>query len=195
MRLIPSKKILALALLLLSPHGTNAECPDLLALRSDFITSELFEANQLNNFYYEQLYHDIAQVGAKCQTLNVTSSDSDDGVINMAFSVKYGPVPFTINEIYTPTKAGPGLFNKNADMPGGKLLTLPTVVMDVAPDYSTMTLYSCLELPGSNAVRELVIATIDPEPSDETVQALIETAIDAGVDIKREDIKAVDYCP
>ena len=112
MRLIPSKKIVALTLLLLSPHGTNAECPDLLALRSDFITAELFEANQLNNFYYEQLYHDIAQVGAKCQTLNVTSSDSDDGVINMAFSVKYGPVPFTINEIYTPTKAGESLGKK-----------------------------------------------------------------------------------
>jgi hypothetical protein len=35
--------------------------------------------------YYEQLYHDIAQVGASCQTLDVTDASADG--LSMDFKV------------------------------------------------------------------------------------------------------------
>lgn len=107
----------------------------------------------------------------------------------MDFAVKYGPIPFTITELYTPGKEV-GLYSKNADMPGGKLLTLPTVLVDVEEDYSAMTLYSCLEI-GGQAVRELVIATKDENVDDTYVQELVDNALAAGVDIEPDSIKKV----
>lgn len=61
----------------------------------------------------------------------------------MAFAVKYGPIPFTITELYSP-HGEVGYYIKRAKMPGAKLLELPTVVVDVTMGanglYETMTL-------------------------------------------------------
>ena len=76
-------------------HASAASCPDLESLRSDFVVNK-FSHEKLSGFFYEQAYHDIAQAGSSCQTLNVTSDGSN---IVADFSVKYGPVPFTIKEM------------------------------------------------------------------------------------------------
>ncbi len=49
----------------------------------------------------------------------------------MALSVKYGPIPFTITEIYDANGTYPGVYKKHVDMPGGQLFILPTVFVDV----------------------------------------------------------------
>ena len=60
-----------------------------------------FDPARLTGFWYEHAYIDIAQVGSSCQTLNSTY-DAASGLISMPFAVKYGPIPFTIVELYTP---------------------------------------------------------------------------------------------
>ena len=142
-------------------------------------------------FFNEQLYFDIAQVGAKCQTLNVTSS-GDDHSISMDFSVKYGPLPFTITELYTPSDEI-GMYVKRAAMPGGRLLELPPVIVDIRMDQkegvTAFTVYSCLDFgPG---VRELVIATKDLNPPQELLDDIVDTALRARVDIASDDLKKV----
>lgn len=91
-------------------------CPDLSKYRSQHILNG-FDAAKLTGMWYESAYIDIAQFGATCPTLNGTYT-ATDGKINMAFSVKYGPLPFTIQELYTPNNNGTGLYTKNAQMPG-----------------------------------------------------------------------------
>ena len=88
---------------------------------------------------------------------------SSDGAIDMDFSVKYGIIPFTIVEHYTVMNASiRGYYKKNAKMPGGQLLTLPTVVVSAkggsSIGYDSMILYSCLNVVASK-VEEVVIAT------------------------------------
>merc|ERR1711907_13966 len=92
-----------------------SSCPDLTAMRSQRVLTN-FTPNALTGFWYEQAFADIAQVGASCPTLNSTKGTND--VVSMALKVKYGPIPFTLTEVYTP-KGDPGIYNKNAKMPGG----------------------------------------------------------------------------
>mmetsp|Transcript_18870 Transcript_18870/g.39265 ORF Transcript_18870/g.39265 Transcript_18870/m.39265 type:complete len:194 (+) Transcript_18870:96-677(+) len=190
MQLLLPQLIALVALFSVTHSVVGSACPDLTSLRSDFVRSEFDPLRLVGSFYKENFYYDIAQVGATCQTLNVTKG-SDDGSLSMDFQVRYvGKLPFTITELYT-ANGEVGVYKKNADMPGGKLLSLPTVVVDVNPDYSFMTLYSCLEV-GGRAVRELIIATTDEFSGN--VEDLLQDALDAGVDIKEEDIKAVAIC-
>ena len=87
-----------LPLLLLA--GASASCPDITKFRSKTMAAS-FDPARLTGFWYEHAYIDIAQVGASCQTLNSTY-DAASGLISMPFAVKYGPIPFTIVELYTP---------------------------------------------------------------------------------------------
>lgn len=144
-------------------------CPDLSTLRSPEVVSN-FSATELENFWYEQAYIDIAQVGSTCQTLNGSVAD---GKLSMDFRVKYGPVPFTIKELYTPASFRGG-FSKNAAMPGGKLLTLPTVAVHVSA--SAFILFSCLEVPLLPPVIEFVLATRARTIDDDSLAALLSLA-------------------
>jgi hypothetical protein len=151
--------ILALAVV----AAASAACPDLTQFRTDAIKTS-FDPAMLVGFWYEQAYTDIAQAGSSCQTLNTTyvdpSAAKDPGMLSMDFKVKYGPLPFTIVEQYRPQDATTkGWYKKKADMPGGGLIVLPTVVVDATlsadkTQYDTMTLYSC-----DVGVTELVFAT------------------------------------
>lgn len=143
-----------------------ATCPDIASYRSPAVLGA-FEPAGLNGLWYEYAYIDVAQVGATCQTLNSTY-DAASGVLSMGFKVDYGPVPFTIIEVYTPPNASaPGLYTKRAKMPGSQLVELPTVVVDVtrfqtaaessSAPYDTMTLYSCINKLGI-VVDELIFA-------------------------------------
>ena len=152
-------------------------CPDLDSFRTPSIAAG-FDPHTIDGFWYEQAYSDPAQVGSTCQTLNSTASA--DGSFSMAFRVLYigKHIPFTINEAYTPTGKGPGLFSKRAEMPGGKLLELATVVVATEP---SLILFSCLKEPLIPAVTEIVIATRDKQVDDAVVQAALALAAKQGV--------------
>jgi hypothetical protein len=81
-------------------------------------------------------------------------------------------------------------------MPGGDLLQLPSVVVDVTEGeggYDAFTVYSCLEIAGQ-AVRELVIATREPEAAEEDLESMVQVARDAGVDVDLGELKRVKPC-
>lgn len=112
-----------------------AACPNITTFRSSRVLSSNFTDTELTGFWYVQAYKDPAQVGASCQTMNSTRARGGSGVISMDFSVRYGPIPFTIVEVYTPTTdKTPGLYTKNVKEPGGQFVNLATVVVDVMKD-------------------------------------------------------------
>ena len=87
--------------------------------------------------WYESAFIDIAQIGASCQTLNTTYNETS-GRLTMPFAVKYGPIPFTIVELYDP-QSEKGMYLKHVNMPGGKLLKLDTVIVDATAKDDTST--------------------------------------------------------
>jgi len=178
----------------------NNTCPDITKFRSKDIRNS-FDPKKLEGKWYEQVYTDLAQVGASCQTLDVSYAQ-DTGEVSMDFAVKYGIIPFTITENYTPVPGSldvQGYYNKNAAMPGGSLLTLPTVVVDASESedgstYETMTLFSCAADPhGIAYVSELVFATRGKSISAAERSSLEATAHALGVPFKSSDLTLVDH--
>lgn len=191
----------AVAVLALAAPAASAPCPDILPFRSQKVIDS-FDPSGLTGLWYEQAFIDIAQVGASCQTLNSTLN-ATSGVIDMAFAVDYGPLPFTITEVYTPANDTKAYFRKEAQMPGASLLVLPTVVVDFTEGsslgggddgagYETMTLYSCLNVLGS-AVEELVLATRMPTADPAVLSAMEASASKAGVPFNVSQLTMVDH--
>jgi hypothetical protein len=174
-----------------------AACPDLARMRTARVV-EGFDGAKLEGpaLWYEHAFIDIAQIGATCQTLGVRYSKSTHDV-SMDFRVTYGKLPFTIVEDYAANRSIPGLFTKEAEMPGAGLLKLPTVVVDVgtAPgaggQYSSMILYSCAMKLGLPII-ELVIATRQPTISPPELQALLEVAKQQKIRWKPGELKLVN---
>jgi hypothetical protein len=174
-----------------------AACPDLARMRTARVV-EGFDGAKLEGpaLWYEHAFIDIAQIGATCQTLGVRYSKSTHDV-SMDFRVTYGKLPFTIVEDYAANRSIPGLFTKEAEMPGAGLLKLPTVVVDVgtAPgaggQYSSMILYSCAMKLGLPII-ELVIATRQPTISPPELQALLEVAKQQEIRWKPGELKLVN---
>ena len=155
-RLLSKRPPMLLSLCLLV--SVASACPDLSTYRSDHVLKD-FDPSRLVGLWYESAFIDIAQVGASCQTLNTTFNESS-GVLTMPFAVKYGPLPFTIVEVYDP-QSEKGMYLKHVNMPGGKLLKLNTVVVDAtAPDatspYDTLTMISCVSV--GISVNEVIFA-------------------------------------
>ena len=145
---------------------TVAACPDLTKYRSSNVLKS-FEPSRMTGLWYESAFIDIAQVGATCQTLNTTYNETS-GRMTMPFAVKYGPIPFTIVELYDPQNEK-GMYLKHVNMPGGKLLQLNTVIVDAtAKDdtspYDTVTMISCVSV--GISVNEVIFA--QRVPLDET---------------------------
>lgn len=139
------------------------------------------------------LVHRRMQVGASCQTLN--GSLASTGVVSMDFSVRYGALPFTIVELYTPRDL-PGLYTKRASEPGGRLLQLASVVVDITSE--TLIIFSCLDLSPFPPITELVIASQRiPASGANVTDALIARAHMLGVPFSDRDVKRVDHasCP
>lgn len=172
-------------------QGAAASCPSLAALRSPRVKAASFSSAALSGMWYEQAFIDIAQVGASCQTLNGTASA--DGGLSVDFHVTYvGKVlPFTITEVYKPDDATAGVYMKHAQMPGGKLLNLPTVVVDVSPQ--SYVLFSCLELPLLPPVMELVVVTRGAAANATLVASLLGLAKQLGVPFEAADVRRVDH--
>ena len=167
-----------------SATEAGAACPaDLSSMRSARVVSS-FDAASLTGMWHEQAYIDVAQVGSKCQTLNGTLSAV--GELSMRFRAKYGPVPFALTETYTPmANASSGLYWKRAQVPGGKLLKLRTVVVDVNPAAGgVFVLFSCVGL-----IKELVVASRTGTLDNETLAESLAMAHKLGVPFEDADVK------
>ena len=187
----------AAVLLVLLPDRAAAKCPNLAAYRSPRVTDGGFDPARLAGLWYESAFIDIAQVGASCQTLNATYHE-DSGQLVMPFAVKYGPIPFTIVEVYNPQNAT-GMYLKHVNEPGGKLLQLDTVIVDVtaADDtspYETLSMISCVDVAGIN-VQEVIFAQRNPLDSSNnaTLQAMENTARSLGAEWDASKLKTVDF--
>merc|ERR1711871_1478130 len=86
-----------------------------------------FEPSAFTGLWYEQAYIDPAQIGASCPTLNA-SLNVNNGIITAPFRVKYGSIPFSITEIYTPI--GDHIYGKRVRAPGSRFVNLNTVFVD-----------------------------------------------------------------
>jgi hypothetical protein len=173
----------------------NGGCPNLAALRSPVVASGHFNFTMLSGLWYEQAFMDIAQAAASCQKLDF---DVHDGVPVAAFSVKYGFLPVSITQVFAPTDEA-GVYLKHAQIPGGMLLKIPTVVVDATAD--TLTLFSCRDFegisPGISPFKELVVATRHPSPSSDVVDDKLAEAQKLGVPFERTEVSLVDQskCP
>lgn len=172
-------------------------CPDISTYRTE--RAKALDAEKLRGMWYELAYSDLAQLGSTCQTMNVTVND--DGVsLKSNFSVKYlnGKVPFTIIEEYRPKVNGTsiitGVYDKTADMPGGKFLVLPTVVVDVTVAnthddannldekvYDTLILAVCKPLVGTSKVTEVQFFAREHSPMPSALNAMKAVAKEQGV--------------
>lgn len=194
-----SRVLTLLSLPLLALGG----CPEsLLPFRTSTVINGAFQESRLEGFFYEQSYKDFAQIGASCQTMNVTATPSlgkNGSTMNIDFKVKYGFVPFTINELYTPvTSVGgedvTGAYIKTVDMPGGTLLPISLVVVDAHLDeltgsYDRFSMYGCID-----GVEELYFVTREKTADADTLQEMYDTVRSVGVDFKDEDLNVVEAC-
>ena len=192
-----------LATLLSLPLLAFGGCPSsMLPFRTSSVLNGAFQESRLSGFYYEQSYKDLAQIGASCQTMNVTATPSPDfgkngSTMNIDFKVKYAFVPFTINELYTPVTDGDdntGSYVKTVDMPGGSLLPIAIVMVDVHLDertgtYDRFSMYGCID-----GVEELYFVTRERTADAETMQEMYDTARSVGIDFKDEDLNVVEAC-
>ena len=175
-------------------------CPDISQFRSENITSSSFDPGKLAGLWYEAAYIDPAQVGASCPTCTI-SYDAASGTLTCPFKVKYGPVPFTITEVYTPqnTSSLQGLYTKRVEAPGSKLAEFESVVVDAAfgqdntTSYSTWTLYSCKNVVGG-AITELQFFARDKNISDDDLGAMKSIARSLGVSWDDSKLKRAPPC-
>ena len=75
-------------------------------------------------------------------------------------------------------------------MPGGKLLNLATVVVDVQPTY--MILFSCIDLAITH-VTEVVVATRSRQPAESAISSILSVAHSLGVPFADKDLSRVDW--
>ena len=190
----------AFIVILASTTAANAsKCPDITTQRSEFVKNQ-FDASLLVGLWYEHMYIDIAQLGASCERLNATYNDAT-GVVTSDFIVKYGELPFSITEVYTPpvNNTIKGYYVKTVKEPGSKFLQIPTVVSDVqmlssssSSTYDTLILTSCVEKLGE-AIRELVFATRKKNESSELLGHMENTARSLGIQYTEKQLKQVDW--
>eukprot|EP00434_Breviolum_minutum_P002907 symbB.v1.2.002554.t1/scaffold136.1/size304296/7 len=162
-------------------------------LRSDVVKNSL-DMKKLEGQWYEQTFHDFAQVGASCQRLWL-KTDPESGSINSNFSVIYGGgIHFSIQEHYRPpTGSAAGVFRKFVSIPfgipGGSLFGFPSAIVDVVEGeggYEALIVYSCL--PG---VQVLEISTRAQAVSESMVEELIHRAFSLGINLPKSSLRRV----
>ena len=168
-----------------SVEGGLTKCPDMSQYRSSRITSKgQFQPALLSGLWYEQAYIDIAQIGASCPTMTGNYTEST-GVLTMDFAVRYGKLPFSILEVYTPMSSDePGVYRKRVKMPGSKLTQLDCAVVDATKGdgdmYETMTLYCCLDILGKQ-IFEINFATRAASVAPSVMESMENVARTVGV--------------
>ena len=114
----------------------------------------------------------------------------------MSLSVRYGPIPFTIKELWFNGNET-GYFIKQADMPGSGLLKFPTVVVDFTMKdgvYDTFTSFGCLNLLGVPTI-EIVFSTRERVPAAGVYDNMVQTARNLGIKFGTPNIPDWSKCP
>lgn len=148
-------------------RSVTAACPNLSTLRSANVTAS-FSAALANGVFFENRYTDLAQIGARCQTMNKTAA-ADGLSISESYDVYYGPLRFPLPLYYNASGLPRGVSARYMTL--FPELTFPSVVMDFDVDattgrYSALLEYLCWEIPVLNLdYVELRISTRSPNPS------------------------------
>eukprot|EP00419_Tripos_fusus_P029406 CAMPEP_0172727796 /NCGR_PEP_ID=MMETSP1074-20121228/91877_1 /TAXON_ID=2916 /ORGANISM="Ceratium fusus, Strain PA161109" /LENGTH=218 /DNA_ID=CAMNT_0013554977 /DNA_START=42 /DNA_END=698 /DNA_ORIENTATION=- len=198
--------LLLLQFLALLAGSTNSGCSyEAVAELRSKVVQENYDPALMTGLWYEHIYIDPAQIGASCQTLNVTF-DAGTNTLNTDFSVLYGSQPFTIVEHYAPEDSSKkGVYKKYVDIPfgipGGSLVTLPTavVIAELSPDgsrYDSMVLSSCYSLLVTT-IEELVVFSRKPSMDEQRLRALLKAVREQGGNFREADLQHVDHskCP
>lgn len=121
-------------------------CPDLESLRSSAVRTA-FDVTSLNGLWYENRYHDLAQVGASCQRMNKTGLAT--GSIRETYEVYYDKTPFPLPLTYNATLGIRGLFDRYMDL--APAASFPSVVVDFDSNgngsYTALIEYLCWDAP------------------------------------------------
>lgn len=188
---------MSLVLSLLGPQLVDAGCPDVASFRTEAVISS-FDPALVKGLWYEHRYKDPAQALASCQTINGTLNGN---ILKMDFSVRYGLIPFTIQEIYTPVDPPQlGVYSKGVNEPGGQFVKLQTAFVDVKVGadglYEQFSVYSCISALGL-PVEEVIFATRSRVPDEAELDQMMQLALKQGVPFKVESLSKVDHskCP
>jgi hypothetical protein len=182
--------VLAFAVAALVLPGAEAKCADLASLRTDYVATSFDEA-KIDGFWYEIAYHDLAQVGESCQCFNktVTAPEVDE---KFGFTFKN---PNSLSLVYTRDEAA-AVYSKA--MGSTPKALLPTVIIDVgvsaddsSAPYETIIEYTCLDEGAVTLYQEVKIGARTPTVSVETMKALEQTVLDAGIEV-HGDLNYVD---
>merc|ERR1719401_808803 len=137
--------------------------------------------SKAEGLWYEIAFHDVAQVGTRCQTFTDVMKGS--GEISQAESVRYGSIPYRQTIEYEPTSEKKGVYSKHRL--GASYLQLPTVIVDVVDGkdgkYSLMTEYTELSL-GVTKVTELRVVARTPTLDAAALQKTKDVAASVGID-------------
>ena len=162
----------ALCLAVAVSSGAFAKCPSLPSLRSPAVASS-FTAPLADGVFYENRFTDLAQIGARCQTMNKTAQ-RDGQSIAETYTVYYGPLPFPLPLYYNATPGQRGVSSRYMQL--APYFTFPSVVVDFDTDpvsgrYTALIEYLCWDVLGLDYV-ELRISTRDPAPPDAYLDSL-----------------------
>jgi len=166
------------------------KCPDLAALADPTVDRAALEGE-----WDVQAYVDIAQVGARCQSMDVHKPEPG-GAFAADFRAEYKAflgldVPFSITQVFVPRAEGP-VYDKHAVVPLGSVLNLPTVVVSASSE--TLVLFSCLDI-GIGHVPELIVATnskSDAASAEARAKEAVKNALAKGVPVDPASVKYVD---
>ncbi|CAK8986961.1 Uncharacterized protein SCF082_LOCUS770 [Durusdinium trenchii] len=125
----------------------------------------------------------------------VSARENSSGHIESNFSVRYGPMPFTIKEHYQSHGLGHGVYRKSVSIPfgipGGSLLGFPSAIVDVVSKgdtYDALIIYSCLA-----GLQVLEISTRAQHITDAAAQSLVDRALALGVKLAKESVQRVRH--
>ena len=186
-------QVVCLALVLVFFAAVSNACPDLAALRSDFVKSSKFSLSKLAGLWYEVAYHDLAQVGEKCQTYdkgnfqNATRTHVAGVPEKFAFAYFDKSSPSSMKLFYETTDQV-GVFKRFLDAPLADQMKFPSVIVDVtsSDDYATydsITEYLCYSLAGIE-YEEVRVGARLPAMDAAKLQTIEDSLVSAGVTCK-----------
>ena len=166
-------------------------------MRSSFVKSSEFDLAKVGGLWYEIAYHDLAQVGEKCQTYNkgiLANATSTDAVgIPEVFGFAYfdKESPRKLNLFYEATDEA-GYFQRFVDARVANKLKFPSVIVDVTSSdnyatYDSITEYLCYTVAGFD-YNEVRIGYRKPTMPADQLQSIRRNLVRIGITAKINEV-------
>lgn len=176
-------------------------CPELAGLRSQFVQSSSFDLKKVSGVWYEIAYHDLAQIGEKCQIYkkgDVTNATtvSVEGIPEVfGFAYLNKEKPKSMKLFYESTDQ-PGYFNRFVDAHVVNKMKFPSVIVDVTSSdnyetYDSITEYLCYSVAGFD-YNEVRIGYRKPTMPADQLEAIKQKLITLGITNKIRDADQAD---